>query len=244
MIRMIFPYHKMKNMSLSLLIPAYNEQDYIGKTVGELVGYLNSEGIDNHEIIICCNGCTDNTVEIARKLAKEHKTVTCFVTKMRGLGSALRLGIEKSGKEFLTFLPADSEVEYEFIKKALACMGEYDYVMGSKRLSGEFKSSNTVRTLLSYFYSQYVKILFGASDLTSVFMTQSRWLKESLGEFRRDDFGFQIEVYVNARNKGLRIKEIPVRRLVNRNTRNSSVNIFRDSTSLLITSIRLRLTLL
>ena len=227
-------------MTLSILIPAYNEEGYIRKTVEELVDYLTKEEIIDYEIIICCNGCIDKTLEIARKLSQEINTVGYINTRKKGLGNALRVGIGKAQEEYLTFLPADSEVEFEFIKEALEKMEQYDYVMGSKRLSREFKSSNTVRTFLSYIYSQYVKILFGASDLTSVFMTRTRWLKESMDDFRRDDFGFQIEVYVNARKRGLRIKEIPVKRLVNRNARESSVNIIRDSFSLFLTSIRLR----
>ena len=84
-------------MSLSIIIPAYNEEKYIADTLKKLDGY---------ETIVVCNGCTDRTKEEAEK----HATKVIEL-KDKGVSAARNVGARAASFERLVFLDADMHVD-------------------------------------------------------------------------------------------------------------------------------------
>ena len=85
--------------SISVIIPAHNEQDYLGHTLDA----LNRQDYPEWEIIVVANGCTDHTAETAQ--GKCHRLVTLA---QKNLGVARNLGARMATGELLVFLDADT----------------------------------------------------------------------------------------------------------------------------------------
>jgi glycosyltransferase involved in cell wall biosynthesis len=87
---------------LSVIIPAHNEERYLGATLEA----LQRQNYGWFEIIVVANGCTDRTVEVARKQC--HRLI---VLSQKGLGLARNLGARMARGEVLLFLDADTRLE-------------------------------------------------------------------------------------------------------------------------------------
>ena len=84
---------------ISYIIPAYNEEKYLPKTLASLLFQKDP----HDEIIVVCNGCTDRTVQIARSYA-----VKTIVTKNPGVADARNIGAKAAKGEILVFIDADT----------------------------------------------------------------------------------------------------------------------------------------
>ncbi len=101
----------MKNVLVSIVIPAYNEERYIGKSLESLL----SQTYKNVEIIVVDDSSGDKTVEIANKfkvivLSQEHK----------GAGAARNLGAKKAKGEILIFPDADMRYNSDYVNKLIS----------------------------------------------------------------------------------------------------------------------------
>jgi glycosyltransferase involved in cell wall biosynthesis len=97
--------------AISVIVPAHNEQDYLGPTLDA----LNGQDYPECEIIVVANGCSDLTADVAR--ARCHRLVTLA---QKGLGVARNLGARMAAGELLVFLDADTILE----PHALRTIGE------------------------------------------------------------------------------------------------------------------------
>src|SRR3989344_2284648 len=84
---------------LSIVIPAYNEEKYISKTLDS----IKSQNLKNYEIIVVCNGCTDKTSKIVRKYTNK-----VIEMKERNVMKAKNRGASISKYNKLIFLDADT----------------------------------------------------------------------------------------------------------------------------------------
>ncbi len=87
---------------ISIIIPAHNEEDYLGLTLDA----VNRQNYPHFEVIVVANGCTDRTAAIARNDC--HRLV---VLSDKGLGLARNLGAKLARGELLMFLDADTLLE-------------------------------------------------------------------------------------------------------------------------------------
>jgi glycosyltransferase involved in cell wall biosynthesis len=162
-------------MHISFVIPAYNEENYIGGCLDAILNATRAanDSNDYYEIIIVDNNSTDGTCNIAAKYSAEHSFITLIHETRRGANRARETGFELSRGDFIAFLDADTEIsvawlartEKEFAKnKNLVCV------------SGPFIFYDlplTVRTLVKIFDTiSYVVYFVNNSILrkTSVIM--------------------------------------------------------------------------
>lgn len=101
--------------SVSIIIPVYNEEKTIEKTLKSALA--SDYPRDKFEIIIINNNSTDNTLKIAKQY--EDKIVKVYTEKNQGKGFALNLGIKKSKGEFLVTMDADTRVEPYSLKSMI-----------------------------------------------------------------------------------------------------------------------------
>ncbi len=99
-----FPSSK-KDYSVSILIPAYNEQDSIDGTVDAV---LKSDYKNICEVIIINDGSTDNTLNIAKKLEKKFSKVVIFDKKNSGKADSLNQALKIAKGELVAVVDADS----------------------------------------------------------------------------------------------------------------------------------------
>ncbi len=98
----------MEKFSVSIVIPAFNEEQIIEKAVKSGLKILKNTDTD-YEIIIVNDGSTDKTKElIDNHFYNEEKVLIHHKNNNEGFGSAVSMGIELSSKEFILCVPADS----------------------------------------------------------------------------------------------------------------------------------------
>lgn len=105
----------MKNKLLSVIIPSYNMQDYLHRSVNSLI---DNQIIDDIEIIIVNDGSTDTTSAIAHEYQKDYPESVVVIDKTNGhYGSAVNAGIQKATGKYLKVLDADDWFDTsEFVK--------------------------------------------------------------------------------------------------------------------------------
>jgi glycosyltransferase involved in cell wall biosynthesis len=122
-------------MKLSIVIPAYNEEDAIGQTIRRTLEA--EENITNHspvseiEVIVVSDGSTDRTVEIA----SEYENVKTIVfEKNRGYGAAIKEGFNQSSGDILGFLDADGTCDPNFFAELCSALQDEkaDIAIGSR----------------------------------------------------------------------------------------------------------------
>ena len=103
--------------SVSIIIHAFNEQNYLGPTLQSVL----NQGLSDLELIVIPNGCTDKTAEIAGNF-----TPHVYDTNQKGIGLAKNIGYEKATGEVVIFLDADSQMQQGLVDLAVkALQGKY-----------------------------------------------------------------------------------------------------------------------
>lgn len=225
--------------SLSVLIPAYNEEVLIQKTVLSMLDYLKSLRID-FEVIVCVNDSTDKTEKIVKSLSKWHKQIRYVFVKEKGFGIAIRRGIKEAKKKLITYMPADGEIKNNFIGNAIKQFPKYDIVLGSRYLSKKYFKNGFHRIFLSLMLALIVRIVFSnkVTEMGTVKMFKASWAKKILSEVKSDNFDLQIEILYLALKDLLKIKEIPVDTFNRRTQAESKVNLIKDPYNLLIACLK------
>ncbi len=204
---------------LSLVIPAYNEEKRIGKTLSETLGYLDSQNYDS-EVIVVNDGSSDLTVQRVLEFRARAKNRLRLIENPgnRGKGFAVRNGMIQSGGEIILFFDADLATPLSEMTKVITPIAEnrVDIVIGSRALDrnliGIHQSPfrETVGRLGNLL--QFILTGLDFKDTQCGFKAFSRAAAQSIFPLQRiDGFGFDPEVLFIARKQGWRILETPVR---------------------------------
>ena len=195
--------------SISIVLPAYNEEANIRTTVSEVAGIIQNLGID-HEIILVNDGSRDRTGEIGRELAAyipEFRLVEHFPN--RGYGGALKAGFVAARKDLIAFFPADNQFHFDEITRLLDRLDETqaDIVCGYRAP----RRDPFIRKVNAFGWNSLIRILFGylCRDIDCGFKLFRR---EILAQVPIESDGALIdtEFISSARRQGYRIAEVPV----------------------------------
>lgn len=118
---------KADTQSLSVIIPAYNEEGAMRTTVEDVRQHLNDAGIE-HEIIVVDDGSTDNTFEEAK--ASGARVLSNQVNS--GYGAALKRGVRSAQHEYVAILDADGTYPARYLPEMLEMCREQDMVVGDR----------------------------------------------------------------------------------------------------------------
>lgn len=132
---------------LSIVIPAFNAQDFIETTLDSICSQVFER--DKIEIIIVDDGSEDGTKEICKDyLTKSHVVIKYFFKKNGGLGDARNYGIHKSSGKYIWFFDADDIIGFDAISKLNLLLDEdYDLVgFGAEEI---YSNSGLVRVVNS-----------------------------------------------------------------------------------------------
>jgi glycosyltransferase involved in cell wall biosynthesis len=122
----------MKQTAISLIIPAYNEEKLIYRTllsVSQAVRQFELETKETIELIVVDNASTDRTVEIAKKF-----DVTIVREERRMISAVRNAGAKVAKSELLCFLDADSEVSENIFTLVYEAMQSGDYIGGGAKM--------------------------------------------------------------------------------------------------------------
>ena len=104
--------NKMKDL-ISVIVPVYNVEKYIGKCVES----IERQTYDNLEIILVDDGSTDTSGLICEELARKDKRIRVFHQDNKGLSEARNKGLEKAKGEYIGFVDADDVIYSKMYEK-------------------------------------------------------------------------------------------------------------------------------
>ena len=114
----------MDNPLVSIIIPLYNAEKYIGETITSAL----NQTWENKEIIIVDDGSTDNSLAIVKKF--ESQIVKVFTQKNTGAGTARNKGLTEAKGDFIQFLDADDILSPDKIVSQLKELVGYNNYLG------------------------------------------------------------------------------------------------------------------
>lgn len=220
---------------LSIVIPAFNEEDRLGATIRQILEYVSGNDIRS-ELIVVDDGSTDDTADAAKEVVGEFPAQMGSVIRYernRGKGYAVRTGLGAAQADIALFSDADLSTPIEELNKLIDPIrsGEYDITFGSRALDRSLIGTHQPwrREQGGKVFNFVVRLMTGMP----FWDTQCGFKAFSMPKFRPlldvmkiDRFGFDVEFLYVARLHGLRLMEIPVRW---NNDDRSKVNVLRDS---------------
>lgn len=233
-------------LSLSIVVPAYNEGSRLRKSLRSMVTYLN-EFHPQSELIVVDDGSTDNTASVAREeLAHSRDLRTSVISYQSNLGKgrAVRLGLLASRGEIVLFTDADLSTPITEAPKLIEPIlrGECDLTFGSRALDRGLIGIHQPwrREQGGRLFNLAVRLATGLPfwdtqcGFKAFHMSSCRPIIEGA---TIDRFGFDVELLYVAYRAGLRLKEIPVRW---NHEEGSKVNVASDSIKMLSEVGRIR----
>jgi glycosyltransferase involved in cell wall biosynthesis len=96
--------------SLSIVVFAFDEEENVAAVLGELCSWLDANEPDS-EIVLVDDGSRDRTTEMAAQALRGRPHRLVRHDRNRGIGAALKSGVRAASGEWVTFLPADGQIE-------------------------------------------------------------------------------------------------------------------------------------
>lgn len=206
----------MSKEKISILIPAFNEEDKIIITIKEIINVFEKFGYD-YEIVIIDDGSIDNTFNTVQ----ENLNIFNGRVKIEsyrpnsGKGFAIKYGFKFVSGDYVLFLDADMDLHPSQITNFLKLMedNEADLVMGSKRHKDSIVDYPKSRKFLSNGYYFLIKILFGlpVKDTQTGFkLFRYKALENSISKIIVKRYAFDLELLVVLHKLGYKIIECPI----------------------------------
>lgn len=204
-------------MSISIIIPTYNEKENLPL----LVKRLQALPLKDLSILVIDDNSPDGTGQLADELAAQYPGQISVMHRegKLGLGTAYIAGFKrliKTGVDYIVQMDADFSHEPEKIVEFVSAAEDSDVVIGSRYIPGGSLDTGWPfwRKALSTFGNTYARVILGmrVKDLTGGFRLWRRETLEAipLDTVRSNGYVFQVEmIYVTSR-LGFKIKEVPI----------------------------------
>jgi glycosyltransferase involved in cell wall biosynthesis len=197
----------MTKYSLSVVLPAYNEEQNAAAAVEEVSAIAQRLDAD-YEIILVNDGSSDRTGEIGRELEgriPNYRLVEHYPN--RGYGGSLKAGYAAAEKELITYVPADNQFDFSEIDRFLAKIDDADIVCGYRAN----RQDNVVRKFNARGWNTLVRLLFGylCRDIDCGFKLFRRDVLDHVN-LVSDGAMIDTEFLAGAKARGCHIVEVPV----------------------------------
>jgi glycosyltransferase involved in cell wall biosynthesis len=179
----------MKNTPISIIIPAYNEEEGVVQQIENIKEVLNQKGIV-HEIIVVDDGSSDKT----RQKASMSEVRVISHKENRGYGAAIKTGISAAIYDTVVTIDADGTYPAEAIPELLSKAGEYDMVVGAR--IGEFVRIPLVRRPAKWFLRKLAEYLSDEKipDLNSGLRLMKKSMVEKFFNILPSGFSFTTTI--------------------------------------------------
>jgi len=228
--------HKTNQISngvkLSVIVPAYNEEKRLPKTLREIYKYLSTRAIAkgedersssttqsyDSEIIVVSDGSKDRTVEVVKEMMPTIKNLRVIDEKENyGKGYAVRQGMLKAKGDYRLFTDADNSTSIDQVEKMWPEFERgYDIISGSRDIKGAVLDppQSWWRMRIGDIFNLFVQAIVGLWGIWDTQCGFKGFTKKSVEDvFPRckiNRFAFDPEILVIAKKLGYKIKEIPV----------------------------------
>lgn len=210
------------NITLSIIIPAYNEERRIKKTLIYISDFLRLNKI-SFEIIVVANNCNDGTVALLSQIKSDSIPEIVIIDIPReGIvgnmkGYAISVGMKKATGRYHIFIDADNATSFESVISFMKLVDiGYDVVIGSRYVVGSdvVRKQPFYRVLLSRMSNLLIRLVL----LPRIYDTQcgfkmfsQKSSKEIFSQVTVPGWGADMEMLAIAQTLGYKISEAPIR---------------------------------
>jgi glycosyltransferase involved in cell wall biosynthesis len=196
--------------SLSMVLPAYNEEVNIARAVERADAALAATGLDC-ELIVVNDGSRDRTGEILRRLVPRYprlRVVEHFPN--RGYGGALRAGFAAAEKDWVFQSDSDNQFDYGELSRLIALAPGQDFVVGYRRP----RRDPLLRRFNGWGWNLLIRLFFGyvVRDIDCAFRLIRRSALQRV-LLSSDGAMISTELLAGAKARDLTIAETPVTHL-------------------------------
>lgn len=205
-------------------MPCLNEEAAIGVCIEKINSVFQRHQIDG-EIVVCDNGSTDRSVEIAESMG-----VRVVHQPVRGYGSAYLKGFAEARGQYLIMADADDTYDFNLIPDFLKQLvdDQIDFVTGSRYLGGGQAEIKFLHRVLGNPLLTLILNIFFGCKYTDVYCGYRGFSRRAYDIIRPVSPGmeFNLELAINAKRANLSISEIPI--VLSERIGESKLNTFRD----------------
>ena len=205
-----------KRQKISIVIPVYNEEAIISKTINTLRDFCQ-KNLQNYDwkIVIGDNNSTDRTAEIAKNLEKESAGRIFYkFMPQKGKGLAIRKSWLDFNADFYVFMDADLATDLSALPVLIKELeNDNNLVIGSRFIKGSSAKRPLVRKITSKVFSILTRLVFGLKikDYPCGFKgADKNVINKILPQVKNNAFFFDTELVIRSAVGGMKIKEIPV----------------------------------
>lgn len=235
------------NKSITIIIPAYNEEKRIIKTLYEIDNYISSLQANLIQVLVINDGSTDRTQSIVESWIKESsvnkKSFTILnYSPNKGKGYAVRHGILNSNTELVLYTDADGASPIKELEKLLPWINEsFDVVVGSRVLKDD---TNVIMSCKRRFIGLMFHLILRFLMLANIKDTQCGFklfktnIAKNIAQLQQCfNYSFDIEYLLLAKKLGCKVKEVPINWY---HVEGSKVSIVRDSIKMFLEVLKIR----
>lgn len=137
----------MNNLLISVIIPVYNVEEYIEKTIKS----IQNQDYKNIEIIVVDDGSPDNSSQIVDKLAQNDKRIKVIHKKNNGVSSARNAGLAIAEGDYVTFVDGDDWIDRDYISYFVTIVKKYhcEIVLNKNNYTEKGGKSNDKYTIIT-----------------------------------------------------------------------------------------------
>ena len=202
--------HAAEKLTLSVIIPCYNEVEYIDEVIKSVEAVNLAD-----EIIVVDDGSVDGSRDVLQRIEAENRPHlrVLYHERNQGKGAALVTGFHAATSDVLLIQDADFEYdprEYPILLKPIQ-EGITDVVYGSRFLGGPRKAMNFWNMVANKSLTLATNILYNAilSDMETCYKVFRREVVADM-TIRARGFEFEPEITAKILKKGIRIYEVPI----------------------------------
>jgi len=203
-------------MKLSIIVPAHNEEQNIGKCLNELRHEVRDHSHIPYEIIVVNDNSRDGTEEVVRSEMETDSSITLINRNPpNGFGRAVRSGLEAvTGDVVVIYMadlsdsPEDVTAYYRKIKEG------YDCVFGSRfRKESRVENYPLFKLIVNRIVNHSIRLMFWTkfNDLTNAFKAYRTHVIRESGPYVSSHFNITLEMSLGALTRRYNIAEIPIR---------------------------------
>jgi len=231
---------------LSIVIPAYNEEQRLPNTLEQLLTYLQAQPYRS-EILIIENASQDNTYQVAKEFVKEHNNdslpITLIQEPERGKGFAVKRGMFAARGEYRFMCDADLSMPVAEINRFFPpALEVFDIAIASREAPGAVRYNEPAyRHLVGRIYNTLIRVLAlpKLNDTQCGFKCFKAGIAEDLfKDMRITGWSFDVEILFLAQQRSYRIIEIPIHWYYNPD---SHISVAKDSFQMAIDIFKVRL---
>jgi glycosyltransferase involved in cell wall biosynthesis len=232
-----------KKMGLTIIIPAWNEEKRIGRTLKEYYEFFDKKHL-NFEILVVLNGCVDNTLTIIKNLQRKFKKIRYIELECNGKGLAVIEGFKDAierKKEIIGFVDSDMSTGPESFHDLIEKVENHDGIIASRRIKGAKVKGQTrldnIKSTIFNFLVRGILVLPYKDTQCGAKLFKREVIENIMDDIGLTHWAFDVDLLYKIKKKGYKIKEIPT---IWENKAGSGHDIIRTSLNMLLGIVRLR----